>query len=74
MAKTNELATLLFEKRTKKFLTQEEMAKAIGISRPNYINLENGTSKTISLYTLRKIAKYFGNTEAYVMHKYMQKK
>lgn len=42
--------------RQKLFLTQEEMAAKLGISRPAYHAIENGKNKRFRYSTLRKIS------------------
>lgn len=46
--------------RKNKNLTQKEVAKLIGISRPMYTSIENGT-RNPSLEVMQKIVKLFGD-------------
>jgi transcriptional regulator with XRE-family HTH domain len=50
---------LLAKLREKRGWTQEEVAKAVGTSRPNYANIERGSLRgTLSLAT--RIARFYG--------------
>ena len=49
----------LSELREKRNLTQLQVARAVGISRPFYTNIENGV-KTPSLRVAIRIAAFFG--------------
>ena len=46
-------------------LSQEEVAKKIGISRPAYVNYENGKSRPVR--KLQELASLFGVTTDYIL-------
>lgn len=69
----NALGIKLKKARESNFMTTEEVAKKLGVSRMTYSALENGTSKGISFKTIKKLAKYLGKSERYVMNKYLEK-
>lgn len=50
------------EAREEKRLTQEELAKLSGVSRPTIVALENGTAEDVKISTLQKLAAALGKT------------
>lgn len=48
------------EFRLKRGLSQEQVAQAIGVSRPTYTAIENGTKENIDLNEAQKLANFFG--------------
>lgn len=55
------METKIPEMRKKRKITQEELAKAVGVSRQTIISIENG-KYTASLVLAWKIAQFFGQT------------
>ncbi|HEX3016722.1 MAG TPA: helix-turn-helix transcriptional regulator [Caproicibacter sp.] len=55
------METKIPELRKKRKITQEELAKAVGVSRQTIISIENG-KYTASLVLAWKIAQFFGQT------------
>lgn len=55
------METKIPELRKKRKITQEELAKAVGVSRQTIISIENG-KYTASLVLAWKIAQLFGQT------------
>lgn len=59
------LGETLKEKRlTKTFLTQEEVAKQIGISRVRYIDIENDKVENLSLKTIDALSNYLNKSKS----------
>ncbi len=55
------MKTKISQLRKERKLTQEELAKAVGVSRQTIISIEN-EKYTASLVLAYKIARYFGKT------------
>ncbi|HIS50624.1 MAG TPA: helix-turn-helix transcriptional regulator [Candidatus Gallacutalibacter pullistercoris] len=55
------MKTTISQLRKERKLTQEELAKAVGVSRQTIISIEN-EKYTASLVLAYKIARYFGKT------------
>lgn len=55
------MKTIIAQLRKERKLTQEELAKAVGVSRQTIISIEN-EKYTASLVLAYKIAHYFGKT------------
>ena len=75
------LSEFLKNERTKRSITQEEMAKSIKVTRPYYATLESGwfnkkrnTRTKAGLKTIRKIAEFTGVTPDYVRMLIMNEK
>ena len=75
------LSEFLKNERTKRSLTQDEMAKGIGITRTYYATLESGwfnkkrkTKTNAGIKTVRKIADFTGVTPDYVRMLVMNEK
>ena len=50
------------EVREERRMTQEELAKKSGVSRPTIIAIETGTAKDVKISTLLKLANALGTT------------
>ena len=55
----DKLKVIIKEKRKQNGITQDELARAVGVTRQTIISLENGRYNA-SLQLAHKIAKYFG--------------
>jgi DNA-binding XRE family transcriptional regulator len=59
---TNKYIQKIKELRIKKRLSQEQVAQAIGVSRPTYTAIEAGKKQDLDLGEAQKLAKFFGIT------------
>ena len=57
---TNKYIEQLKEIRFKRGLSQEQVAQAIGVSRPTYTAIESGKKQELDLGEAQKLANFFG--------------
>lgn len=59
---TNRLSSTIYRLREAEKMSLRDLADKIGIGHSDLFRLESGTTKNPTIFTLRKIAKYFGLT------------
>ncbi len=59
---TNKYIQKLKEFRLKRGLSQEQVARAIGVSRPTYTAIESGNKQNLDIDEAQKLANFFGVT------------